>query len=110
MSFLSRLGGLLTRGGRDEDQLRQAMEHAKGERPQKAIDIYTSLIDSKGASADVRARALFNRALAYSAVKNDERAIADLTRVLALPNLAENVQIAARSQLTRVRKRSEKRA
>jgi len=109
MSFLSRLGGLLTRGGREEDQLRQAMEHAKGDRPKKAIEIYTSLVDSKGTSADVRAKALFNRALAYSALRDDERASADLTQVLALPNLAENVQIAARSQLARVRKRAEKR-
>jgi lipoprotein NlpI len=110
MSILSRIGGLFSRSGRDEDQLRQAMDHAKNERPKKAIEIYTALIDSKGTSADVRARALFNRALAHSSLNHDDRALIDLTQVLAQPNLAEAVQIAARSQLTRVKKRAEKRA
>jgi hypothetical protein len=109
MSFFSRLGGLLTRSGRDEDQLRQAMDHAKNDRPKQALEIYTALIDAKGTSADVRARALFNRALAHSALNKDDRAIVDLTQLLAQPNVAENVQVAARSQLTRVKKRAEKR-
>ena len=109
MSFLSRLGGMLTASGRAEDQLRQAMEHAKADRPKQALAIYTALIDSKGTSADIRAKALFNRALAHSSLNHDDKAIADLTQVLAIPNVAENVQTAARSQLTRVKKRTEKR-
>jgi hypothetical protein len=108
MSFLSRITGLLTRGGRDDDRLRQALEHAKGNRPGQAIEIYNALLDSSRTSADVRAKAMFNRALAYSSVKDDERAVADLTQVLTLPNLPENIQIAARSQLARVRKRGDR--
>lgn len=110
MSFIGRLTGLLSSGGRGEESLKQAMEHAKNGRPAQAVEIYTKLVDAKGTSGELRARALFNRALAYSALKDDERALADLTQVLTVPNLAENVQIAARSQLARVRKRTEKRA
>jgi tetratricopeptide (TPR) repeat protein len=110
MNILSRLTGLLSKSGRGEDSLQQAMKTAKDGHPAEAIAIYTRLIDSKGHTADLRARALFNRALAYSSLKDDERAEADLAQVLTVPNLAENVQIAARSQLARVRKRTERRA
>jgi tetratricopeptide (TPR) repeat protein len=105
MSFFSRLAGLFTRGGRDDSLLSQAMEHAKGKRPEKALAIYNSLIDAAGTRSEVKARALFNRALAYSSLNDDEQAIADLEQVLAMPNIPENVQNAAKSQLLRVRKR-----
>lgn len=108
MSIFSRFTGLLTRGGRDDEQLKQGLDHAKANRLPQAIAIYTTLFEDRGTSGEVRARALFNRALAYSALKDDQRALADLNKVLALPGLPENVQIAARSQLARVRKRGEK--
>src|SRR5262245_37930943 len=110
MSFMGKLTGLFSNSSRGEDSLRQAMELAKAGRPTEAIVIYSRLIDASGSSADLRARALFNRALAFSSLKDDERATNDLTQVLAVPNLADNVQIAARSQLARVRKRTERRA
>src|SRR5262245_26861195 len=110
MSIFSRLTGMFTRGGRDEEQLRQAMEHAKADRPQQAMKIYNSLVDSTKTDREIRAKALFNRALAHSSLKDDERALEDLSRVLALPNVPDSVQIAARSHLARVRKRTERRA
>jgi hypothetical protein len=106
MSFFSRLVGLFTRSGRDDALLLQALEHAKGGRPEMALAIYNSLIDSPQSRQEVRARALFNRALAHSSLNDDDKAAADLEQVLAMPNLAENVQNAAKSQLVRVRKRA----
>lgn len=105
MSFLSRLTGLFTRGGRDDGLLREAMEHAKAKRPEKALEIYDSLVAAPDTRSEVKARALFNRALAHSALDHDEKAVADLERVLAMPHVPENVQNAAKSQLVRVRKR-----
>jgi len=105
MAFLDRLTNLFSRGGRDENRLRQGMEHAHEKRPAEAIEIYDSLLSSKGCSASVRARALFNRALAYSSLKDDAKAIADLEEVVALPGAPENVLSAARNQLVRVRNR-----
>ena len=105
MSFLSRFAGLFSRSGRDDNLLLEAMEHAKAKRPDKALEIYNRLIDEPATRSEVKARALFNRALAHSSMDEDERAIADLEQVLAMPNIPENVQSAARTQLLRVKKR-----
>jgi len=106
MGFFSRLTSLFTAGGSEDSRLLKGVEHAKAGHPEKAIEIYNALL-AKTNSETVRARALFNRALAHSALKNDDQAIKDLQDVLASPNLAENVQSAARAQLARVKKRLE---
>jgi hypothetical protein len=108
MSFFSRLTNLFTRGGRDDNLLQQGMAHATAHRPEKAIAIYDSLVNSRSTSLTVRSRALFNRALAHSAMKNDQKAIADLEQVVNMPGVSENVQTAARNQLIRVRNRGDR--
>jgi hypothetical protein len=91
--------------GSEDSRLLKALEHAKAGHPEKSIEIYNALLASSK-SDTVRARAMFNRALAHSSMKNDDAAAKDLQDVLAMPNLPENVQSAARSQLARVKKRS----
>jgi hypothetical protein len=105
MGFLGQLTNLFSRSGRDDNRMRQAMEHAHAKRPTEAIAIYDSLLSSKGTSATVRARALFNRALAYSSLKEDAKAIVDLEKAATMPGAPENVVTAARNQLVRVRNR-----
>ncbi len=109
MSIFGRLANLFTSSGRSDNLLRQGMEHATANRPEQAIAIYDSLISSKSAGVVARSRALFNRALAHSAMKNDTQAISDLQEVVAMPGAPENVVTAARTQLIRVRNRNERR-
>jgi tetratricopeptide (TPR) repeat protein len=106
MGLLDRLANLFSRGGRDDNLLQQGLAHAKAKRPTEAIAIYSRLIDSSGTSSKARASALFNRALAYSSLDDDAKALVDLERVLALPDVPDNVQTAARSQLARVKRRN----
>jgi hypothetical protein len=105
MALLNRLANLFSRSGRDENRLRQGMQHAHEKRPAEAIAIYDTLVEARGSSVSVKARALFNRALAYSSLKEDNKALADLEEVIRLPGVPENVQTAARNQLVRVRSR-----
>lgn len=107
MGFLSRLAGLFSRGSRDENLLLEGIEHAKGKRPEKAIEIYNALLAVGSTAPSVKARALFNRALAHSSLDDDAQALADLQKLLAMPGLSENVQSAARAQVARVKKRAE---
>lgn len=108
MNIIARLSRLLTRSGRDDDSLEQAMQHAKAKRPEKAIEIYDGLLATSTISNELRSRALFNRALAYSSMKDDTRAQEDLEQLLKMGGLAENVQTAARAQLARVKKRGDR--
>jgi hypothetical protein len=108
MGFFGQLLNLFSRAGRDDNRLKQGMDHAHANRPDKAIDIYNELLNSKSTRPVVRARALFNRALAHSALKNDAKAMADLEEVVANAAAPENVVSAARNQLVRVRNRIER--
>jgi hypothetical protein len=108
MGFFSQLLNLFSRSGRDDNRLKQGMDHAHANRPDKALDIYNAILNSKSTGPVVRARTLFNRALAYSALKNDVKAIADLEEVVASAAVPENEQTAARNQLIRVRSRVER--
>jgi len=105
MGFFSQLANLFSRSGRDDSRLRQGMEHAEAKHPAQAIAIYDSLVNSKGTSPTVRARALFNRALAHSSMNDDAKAIADLEQVVSMLSAPDNVTAAARNQLVRVRNR-----
>jgi tetratricopeptide (TPR) repeat protein len=107
MSFFSKLAGLFSRGSREENSLLEGVEHAKGKRPEKALAIFNSLLTTTTISPTVRASALYNRALAYSAMNDDDKALADLEKVLTLPGLPGNVQSAARTRMARLKKRAE---
>jgi tetratricopeptide (TPR) repeat protein len=108
MSLIQRFTRMFSRGGRNEAALHRGVQLAQAKQPEAALKIYDGLINSPSTDAELRAQALFNRALAYSMLKKDPLAIKDLTEVLAMPRLSENVRDAARSQLSRVKKRGER--
>ena len=105
MDLLNRLTNWFSRQGRDENQLNMALELARGGDPAKAIEIYGDVLRGESTSATTKARALFNRALAYSSLNEDPRAIADLKQLTALADIPENVRSAARTQLVRLKNR-----
>ena len=107
MSILNQIAGLFSRSMRDENQLLTGMEHAKAGRTAEAIEAYDVLLKQPSIGSELRAKALFNRALAHSSNHDDTRALADLKTLLATANLPENIQTAARSQMARVKKRNE---
>lgn len=108
MSLWQRFTRMFSHGGRQESILLRAIDLAQSKKPEEAIDIYDGLINNPGTDPELKARALFNRALAHSSQKNDTQAIVDLQAVLAMARIPENVREAARSQLSRVKKRGER--
>ena len=107
MSFFSKIAGLFSRGSREESLLLEGVENSKAKRPEKAIEIFNSLLTTPTLSPTVRASALYNRALAYSAMDEDDKAMADLQKVLTLPGCPDNVQTAAKTRVARMKKRAE---
>jgi hypothetical protein len=75
-------------------------------RDQKAAkDAYTAAIDMPDAPADLRAMALYNRALLYGAANEIPKAIQDLNAVLAMAAPPPKVKLAARQKLDRMQRR-----
>ena len=71
-----------------------------------AIADYSDAIQSPHIPADVKAMALYNRALAYSAIHEDEKSDEDLTAVLEMPGLAKNIKMEAQERRERIRRRN----
>lgn len=107
MSFFSKIAGLFSRSSRDDNSLLEGVEHAKAKRPEKALEIYNSLLAGTTISPSVRASALYNRSMAYSALHNDDKAVADLQKVLTLAGAPVKILNAAKSRLARLKKRAE---
>lgn len=84
---------------------RNGMSKAKKGDFAGAVLEYTSAIDAEGISNDVLAMALYNRALAYSAIQESDKAAEDLTRALSIPGLPENIKVAAIQRQERIRRR-----
>ena len=89
---------------------RRGMSRANRRDHQGALEDYTDVIDTCDAPQDVKAMALFNRALVYSAQSQDSSAIEDLQELLALPAAGEAVKIEARRKLVRIGRASTKNA
>ena len=67
-----------------------------------AMEAYTAAIDLPDAPEDVRAMALYNRALLFAAAGKTAKAVADLNAVLAIPLPLHDVKTAARRRLGRM--------
>ena len=70
-----------------------------------ARDAYTAAIDMAGAPTDLRAMALYNRALLFAAAKEIPNAIQDLNAVLEMTIPLPKVKLAARQKLDRLQRR-----
>jgi hypothetical protein len=71
-----------------------------------ARNAYTAAIDVRDAPADLRAMALYNRAVLYAAANDSPKAIEDLKAVLAMTAPPHKVQLAARQKLDRMQRRN----
>ena len=82
--------------------LASAMKHdQKGAR-----DAFTAAIDMRDSPADLRAMALYNRALLNGTANDFRKAIQDLNMVLAMPAAPPKVKSAARQRLDRLQRRN----
>jgi hypothetical protein len=70
-----------------------------------AMQDFTAAINSPGAPDDLRAMALYNRALLFTAGDNYSAAVDDLTAVLAMADPLREIKLAARRRLDRMQHR-----
>lgn len=70
-----------------------------------AVEDYTAAIEASSVPDDVLGMALYNRALAYSSLRQPDKAADDLAKVLKMPDLPENIKLAASQRRERIRRR-----
>jgi tetratricopeptide (TPR) repeat protein len=82
---------------------RRGMSLANQHDFQGAMEHYTAAIEMVDAPEDVRAMALYNRALLYVSDKSFPKAVADLNAVLAISTPLRQIKSAARQKLDRMK-------
>jgi hypothetical protein len=107
MSFMTWVNTRLSQRGKALSLYQGGMEKAKTRDYEGAIADYSAAIQMPKIPADVRAMAIYNRALAYSAIHEDTKAAEDLGDLLQTPGLPENIKTAAEQRRERMRRRSE---
>jgi hypothetical protein len=108
MGLISWISSVLTRRGKALSLYRDGMTKAQQHDYRGAIADYSAAIESPSVPADIKGMAIYNRALAYAALNEDEKAAADLATMLKMPGLPENLTTQARQRRERIRRRLEK--
>jgi hypothetical protein len=107
MSFTTWLKSWCSHRGKALALYRKGMAKAKRRDYDGAIADYSAAIGEPHIPADVKAMAMYNRALACSAIGEDAKAAEDLAALLEMPGLPENIQMAAQQRRERIRRRNE---
>ena len=106
MNVFTWLKGRLSHRGKAMSFYRRGMAKSKNHQHQGAIDDYTSAIGLPETPPDVKAMALYNRALVYAASGDGPKATDDLNSVLAMSGARNNVKTEARRKLVRMESRT----
>lgn len=75
--------------------------------PHGAMDAFTSAIELPNAPDDVKAMALYNRALLFTGTGDLSKALADLNAVMTMPAALRSIKSAARRRLDRIQRQKE---
>jgi tetratricopeptide (TPR) repeat protein len=108
MSFTTWIQSFLSPRGKAISLYRSGMAKANERDYEGAIADYSAAIEMAKIPADVRAMAIYNRALAYSALNDEVKSVEDLSTLLDLPGVPENIRTAVQQRRERLRRRSEK--
>jgi hypothetical protein len=88
---------------------RRGMVHAKLHKNRLAVADYTTVVEMEGVSADLRAMALYNRALVrHTEAADESQAIDDLKQILEMADAPEQIKTEARRKLVRMQRTSDR--
>lgn len=87
---------------------KRGMARAKRRNHEGALADYTAAIEMQDVPADLRAMALYNRALVYAAAGDVDRGVCDLDAVLAMDGAVTivNIKTLARQKLAKMKSRT----
>jgi hypothetical protein len=102
MNAFDWLATSLSLRAKGETFFRRGMAKAKKRDHQGAIDDYTTSLGVRDTPADVTAKTLYNRAVAYVASGETKKGTDDLQAVLAMKEMLINVKTMSRQKLARM--------
>lgn len=105
MGILNWLKGRFSSRAKFLAMYRDGMSKAKRGDFAGAVSDYTAVINAAGITNDILGMALYNRALAYSSLHENNKAADDLAKVASIPGLPENIKLAASQRQERIRRR-----
>ena len=108
MSLTKWVKSWLTHCGKALSLYRAGMVKANKRDYDGAIADYSAAIQAPDIPTDVKGMAIYNRALAYSAIHEDAKAAADLLAILKMPGMPEKIKVEASRRQERIRRRDEK--
>ena len=109
MKILDLLNNWRSQRGKALSLYKKGMAKANKQDYVNAITNYSDAFQTSEIPNDLKGMVLYNRALAYSAMNEDEKAAEDLEAMLKISGLPENVKMAASRRRDRIRKRGERR-
>ena len=107
MGLIRWVKSLLSHRGKALSLYRAGMTKANARDYHGAIANYSAAIDMPDIPTDVKAMATYNRALAYSAIHENDKAAADLEAMLSMPGLSPRILAEAQQRRDRIRRRNE---
>jgi hypothetical protein len=108
MNVMRWLRDLITHRGKALSRYRAGMAKAKQGDFDGAIADYSAAIRAPDIPTDVKAMAIYNRALAYSAIHEDAKAAEDLAALLEMRGLSEAMRTAAHQRRVRIQMRDDR--
>lgn len=102
MGFSGWLGGLFSIRGKALSLYQRGMAKAEKHNHTGAIHDYDAALAVADSPKDVRAMTLYNRALVFAAMGDQQKATADLQLVLAMEESLVNIKTMARQKLARM--------
>lgn len=108
MSLIRWVMSWLTSRGKAVSLYRAGIAKANKRDYDGAIADYSAAICEPNIPTDVKAMAIYNRALAYSAIHQDAKAAQDLATMLEMPGLSERIKTEAHRRRERIRRRDER--
>jgi len=105
MNLFRKIGARFTARGRALVLIDQGMACANKAQPDVAIKHYTDVINSSNSPSDVKAMALFNRALVYTTIAKEQQATVDLKAILTMPEAMAKVKKSANDKLVRMQRK-----
>lgn len=105
MNFFERIAGRFTIRGRALSQVDQGMDCANKSESDDAIKYNSSVINSTDSPWDVKAMALFNRALVFTTTQKIIEATQNLKAVLCMPEAKAKIKKSASDKLVRMQRK-----